>query len=102
MTGDEAVSDYTRGVLTVPAVILAVVLALAVLAGVLWLIARVWPTHWALSGPGRKSANLHRIFRNVNARGRHVGSFRKLVSVGPWTLHLTRYRPGNVEERIEA
>lgn len=90
-------SDYTRGVLTIPAVLLAIVAVVAVLAGVLLLIARVWPAHWAISGPGRK-ADLRRVFRNINARGRHVGSFRKLVSVGPWTLHLTRYRPGNVED----
>lgn len=86
-------SDYLRGVLTVP----GIALALAALAAVGLLISRVWPTHWAVSGPGRK-ADLRRVFRNVNARGRHVASFRKLVSLGPWTLHLTRYRPGNVEE----
>lgn len=91
-------SDYTRGVLTVPVILFAIALILFAIAGGLLLIARVWPAHWAISGPGRKSRDLHRIFRNVNARGRHVGSFRKLVSVGPWTLHLTRYRPGNVEE----
>jgi hypothetical protein len=91
-------SDYTRGVLTVPAVILGIALTIVLIVGAMRLISKVWPAHWAISGPGRKSADVHRVFRNINAAGRHVGSFRKLVSVGPWTLHLTRYRPGNVED----
>jgi hypothetical protein len=41
---------------------------------------------------------VRRLFRNINAAGRHVGSFRRMLSLGPWTLYVARYRPGNVEE----
>lgn len=91
-------SDYLQGLLTIP----GVPLGLAVLGAVAWgaslLLVRVWPTHWAVDGPMRKSADVQRLFRNVNARGRHVGSFRRLLSLGPWTIYAARYRPGNVEE----
>jgi hypothetical protein len=92
------VSDFIHQVGVGTLVIVGIGAVIAAGLGIVRLVARVWPAHWALSGPGRKSADPRRIFRNINARARHVGSFRKLVSVGPWTLHLTRYRPGNIEE----
>lgn len=90
-------NDFIHQVGVGTLIIVGIGAAIAAGLGIARLVGRVWPAHWAISGPGRR-ADLRRVFRNINARGRHVGSFRKLISVGPWTLHLTRYRPGTVED----
>ena len=72
--------------------------AVAVGLGLVWLAARIWPGHWSLRGPQRRSADVQRLFRNVNAAGRHVGSCRRLLALGPFTIYMARYRPGNVKE----
>ncbi len=59
---------------------------------------RIWPQHWSLGLPMRRSADVARLFRRRNARGRHIATFRRVIAVGPWTLYLARYRPGHVEE----
>lgn len=91
-------SDYLRGLLTIPAVLLALALLTAVAFGVLWLVVRVAPVHWSLRGPQRRARDARELFRGVNARGRHVGTLRRLAALGPWTLYAARYRPGNVDE----
>lgn len=55
------------------------------------------PDHWSLSGPG-PARDAQKLFRWVNAAGRHVSTFRRLFSVGPFTVYVGRYRPGHVEE----
>lgn len=59
---------------------------------------KIWPSHWSIAGPQRRARNARELFRRVNARARHVSSFRRLVALGPWTLYVARYRPGNIEE----
>lgn len=91
-------SDYTRGLLTLPAALLALALLAALLFGALWLVGHVWPAHWSLRGPQRRSADVQRLFRRVNAAGRYMDSFRRLVALGPWTLYVARYRAGRVDD----
>lgn len=57
--------------------------------------------HWSLAGPQFDGSRLRpptELFRHRNARGRHIAGFRRLLSVGPWTLYVARYAPGNVED----
>jgi hypothetical protein len=58
----------------------------------------LWPVHWSLSGPQRRARDARELLRWVNARGRHVATMRRLLSLGPFTIYMARYRPGNVEE----
>lgn len=94
-------SDYLRGVLTIPTVVLALAVLAAVLFGILWLVVRVAPVHWSLRGPQRRARDARELFRGVNARGRHVGTLRRLAAFGPWTIYVARYRPGNVKEEAQ-
>ncbi|MGI5247549.1 hypothetical protein [Dactylosporangium sp. CA-139066] len=56
-----------------------------------------WPVHWSLSGPGR-ARDARELMRWVDAAGRHMGTFRRLFSFGPWAVYVGRYRPGQVDE----
>lgn len=91
-------SDYVRGLLTIPAALLALAVVVAVLAGVFVRFVRLAPAHWSLRGPQRRARDARELFRWVNARGRHAATFRRLLAVGPFTLYVARYRPGNIAE----
>ncbi|MFB9187417.1 hypothetical protein ACFFX1_55615 [Dactylosporangium sucinum] len=91
-------SDYVRGLLTIPAALLALVAVTAVLFGAFRLLVRASPVHWSVRGPQRRARDAREMLRWVNAAGRHVATFRRLVAFGPWTLYVARYRPGNVTE----
>lgn len=52
-----------------------------------------WPIHWSLSGPS-PARDARKLFRNVDTRGRHVSTFRRLLAVGPFTFYVAKYQPG--------
>ena len=92
-------SGFWFGVQTVFAAVGGVVVVAGLSYSLLTLLARLWrwaPAHWWVSGPGR-ARQASRLYRVLNVRGGHASTVRRLLRVGPWGLHLIRYRPGSVE-----
>jgi hypothetical protein len=91
--------DFWLGLAAIPALLVLIAVALGVALGLLWLWGRLAPSHWAVSGVQRHARPAIDVFRHVNVAGGHVKTLRKVVRVGPWSLLLIRYAPGNVEDR---
>jgi len=53
------------------------------------------PGHWSFRMPMRHTRRAADLLRQVNCGGpRHVATVRRLVAFGPWTIYVTRHRPG--------
>lgn len=57
------------------------------------------PWHWSLRGP-RRVRNVDGLLRHRNVRGGHVADVYRVLRIGPWSLMLFRYRPGETEETL--
>ncbi|MER7280540.1 hypothetical protein ABT369_39485 [Dactylosporangium sp. NPDC000244] len=91
-------SDFWLGVAAVPAAILVLAAGVVLALGAVALVGRVMPAHWSLRGPQRRARDARELFRWVNAAGRHMSTFRRLFSIGPFVVYVGRYRPGQVDE----
>lgn len=55
------------------------------------------PIHWRLRGIHRVKA-VDRLLRSRDVAGAHVFSVTRLLRIGPWSLMVFRYRPGQVDD----
>jgi hypothetical protein len=56
---------------------------------------------WAFQGPQRHWVPWTLMRECVNARGRHASEIRRVFALGPFTVYVMRYAPGNVPEKPE-
>lgn len=52
------------------------------------------PPHWWINGPGEPRA-ASELFRWTRVRGGHASTYRRLFRIGPWSVAVIRYRPGD-------
>lgn len=78
-------------------VLLDIAASAALGLGLLWLWFRLTPSHWALSGPQRRSRPGSEVFCRPNVAGGHAKSLRRLIRLGPWGVYVIRYATGHVD-----
>lgn len=54
----------------------------------------VLPPHWWISGPSKPRA-ASELFRHTHVAGGHASTYRRLLRIGPWSIGVIRYRPGD-------
>lgn len=89
--------DFWLGLAALPAVATLAVVSVGSALGLLWLLGRLTPSHWALSGVQRHARPAREVFRQVNVAGGHAKTLRRLVRVGPVGFYVIRYAPGRVD-----
>ncbi|WP_431895830.1 hypothetical protein [Micromonospora haikouensis] len=52
------------------------------------------PPHWWFAGPS-KPRPASDLFRETHVPGAHASTYRRLIRIGPWSISLLRYRPGD-------
>lgn len=52
------------------------------------------PPHWWIAGPS-KPIPASRLLRRTHVAGGHASTYRRLIRIGPWSIAVIRYRPGD-------